>query len=468
MPSPSPSTPHRSLWLREIPDVFAPAAPALEGEARADVAVIGGGYVGLWTALFLKERDPGCDVVVLEADICGGGASGRNGGFVLSWWAKLATLIHLFGRDDALGLARASETVITEIRDFCLASQIDAHFCQAGWLWTATCPAHVGAWEKPVALCERLGIPAFERLAPTDVARRAGSPVHCAGVLERCGATVQPAALARGLRRVALERGVRIFEETPVMRLDRARPAVLHTPRGRLRAERVVIASNAWAGQLRELRGALAVVSSDIVATASIPAELAAAGWTGGEAITDSQQMIDYYRTTRDARIVFGKGGWGISFAGRIPASFDRNPARARDVLADFHRVYPALRTVPIETDWSGPIDRTATGLPLLGRLGSCENIFYGIGWSGNGVGPSVIGGKILASLALGVKDDWSQCPLVDQKFKKFPPEPFFCLGAHLVRGAVRRKERAEASGCSPRRLDVALARLAPAGLEDH
>ncbi len=465
---PSLMHPHRSLWLREIADVAAPPAPTLRGDSRADVAVIGGGYVGLWTALRIKERDPACDVAVLEADICGGGASGRNGGFVLSWWAKLATLMHLFGQEEALRLARASESAIGEMRDYCATNQIDAHFRQAGWLWTATCPAHIGAWEKPVRLCERLGIAAFERLAPEEVSRRAGSSLHRAGVLERCGATVHPAALARGLRRVALERGVRIYENTPVNRLDRARPAVLRTPQGRLVADRVVIATNAWAGRLRELRGALAVVSSDIVATAPIATELAAAGWTGGEGITDSQQMINYYRTTRDSRIVFGKGGWGISFAGSIGPDFDRNPARARDVLADFHRAYPQLAGVRIDADWSGPIDRTATGLPLLGRLGGHENILYGVGWSGNGVGPSLIGGKILASLALGSKDEWSASPLVDQNFRRFPPEPFFFLGAHLVRGAVRRKERAEAAGRSARRLDVALARLAPAGLEDH
>ena len=380
----------------------------------------------------------------------------------------MATTIHLFGEAEALRLARASEAAIHEIGAFCATHGIEAHFRQSGWLWTATTDAQMGAWEKPVQLCERLGVDAFLRLTPEEVARRAGSAAHRAGVLERCGATVQPAALVRGLRRVALAQGVRIYEGTPVTTLSRESPSVLKTPRGTIRAERVVIATNAWAAALRELSQALAVISSDIVATARIPERLAAIGWTGGEGITDSQQMIDYYRTTRDGSIAFGKGGWGIALGGRIGGDFDRNPARARDVAADLHRLYPMLADVPLEYDWSGPIDRSKTGLPLLGRLGGHEHIFYGVGWSGNGVGPSVLGGKILASLALRLQNEWSACPLVDQKFQRFPPEPIRYLGAHVVRNAVRRKERAEAQGRSPLRIDTALSRLVPSGLEDH
>ncbi len=462
------NTPHRSLWLREIPDVAEPPLPALVADARADVAIVGGGYVGLWTALRIKELDPACDVAVVEGDICGGGASGRNGGFVLSWWAKMSTLLHLCGESEGLRLARASEAAIGEIGAFCAANAIDAQFTQRGWLWTATTEAQLGTWEGTVRACERLGVNAFARLSSEEVAQRAGSNVHRAGVLERSAATVQPAALARGLRRVALERRVRIYEQTPVVSLGRSRPAILKTPRGMLRAEKVVIATNAWAAQLRELARALAVISSDIVATSPISEKLAAIGWTGGEAITDSQQMIDYYRTTRDGRIVFGKGGWGVGYASKIGSHFDRDTERARDVEADFRRVYPNLNDVPIVADWAGPIDRTATGLPLLGRLGGREHILYGVGWSGNGVGPSVIGGKILASLALGIKDEWSGCPLVDQEFAKFPPEPFRYFGSLAVRSAVRRKERAEAKGARPNKIDVALSKLVPAGLEDH
>jgi hypothetical protein len=136
-------------------------------------------------------------------------------------------------------------------------------------------------------------------------------------------------------------------------------------------------------------------------------------------------------------------------------------------VEEDFRRYYPALADVPVTHDWSGPIDRTPNSLPLLGRLGGREHIVYGVGWSGNGVGPSVVGGKILASLVLGRDDEWSQHPLVGRSVGRFPPEPIRYVGAHVVRAAVAAKERAEMRGDEPGRLAARLARLAPAGLED-
>ena len=154
--------------------------------------------MGLWTALGIKRLDPACDVVVLEQDICGGGASGRNGGFVLSWWPKLSSLTALCGAEDAVRVARGSEAAIEEIRLFCEAHEIDANFRRAGWLWAATSEAQRDAWEGVVALCEKLGVGTFRRLPPEDVARRSGSRAHRAGVLEASAATVQPAALVRG------------------------------------------------------------------------------------------------------------------------------------------------------------------------------------------------------------------------------------------------------------------------------
>ncbi len=458
---------HRSFWLQEaLGD--APLAPPLQGTERVDVVIVGGGYVGLWTAIRIKERDPACHVAIVEQDVCGGGASGRNGGFVLSWWAKLPTLIKLCGTEEALRAARASEAAVDEVRTFCDAHGIDAQFRRGGWLWTATTQAQLGAWEETVRLCERLGGDAYARLTPEEVRARGGSPVYLAGVLERSGATVQPALLVRGLRRVALERGVRIFEGSRVVEIRRTSPPTVRTAEGTVAAEKVVVAMNAWAAGLRGLAHALVVVSSDIVVTAPIPERLEAIGWTSGECITDSQQMVDYHRTTRDGRIAFGKGGWGIALGGRIGPKFDRDTRRALMVAADFRRTYPMLADVPTEYDWCGPIDRSADGLPLLGGLGGREDIFYGVGWSGNGVGPSVLGGRILASLVLGVDDEWSRFPLVDRRPRPFPPEPFRFVGAHVVREAVRRKERAEAAGRKPNRVTAMIARLAPAGLEDH
>jgi glycine/D-amino acid oxidase-like deaminating enzyme len=338
---------------------------------------------------------------------------------------------------------------------------------RAGWLWTATSAAQMGAWEGVVALCEKLGVGTFRRLPQEEVARRSGSSAHRAGVLESSAATVQPAALVRGLRRVALEAGVRIFEGTRVVAFDRGRPVRIRTERGRVTADRLVIASNAWAAGIRELSGAIVAITSDMVVTAPAPELLQSIGWTGGECITDSQTMVDYYHVTRGGRVAFGKGGWGIALGGRIGSDFDRNARRAATVEEDLRRSYPQLADVPVTHDWSGPIDRTPTSLPLMGRLGEREHIVYGVGWSGNGVGPSVIGGKVLASLALGRNDEWSNHPLVGRSAGRFPPEPIRYAGAHLIRAAVASKERAEMRGEKPAWIATRLARLAPAGLED-
>jgi glycine/D-amino acid oxidase-like deaminating enzyme len=458
---------HRSLWLHEaLGD--APDEPPLTGSTQADVCIVGGGYVGLWTAIWLKRWDPACDVVLLEADLCGSGASGRNGGFALSWWPKFPSLSAALGSEDALAVCRASERAIDELERFCADEGLDAHVVRGGWLWTARTPLHLDAWEATVSAVERHAPDVFRRLEPAEVARRAGSARHLAGVLEPSGATVQPAILARGLRRVALGLGVRIHERSRVRRFGRELPLRIETEHGSVSAERMILATNAWAAGVREIHRRLVVLSSDIVATARVPERLRALGWTGGEGITDSQLMIDYYRTTHDGRVAFGKGGWGIALGGIIPRSFDRSPRRARGVTADLHHAYPELRDVPIEYDWSGPIDRAADGLPLLGRLGGRDHLLYGVGWSGNGVAPSLIGGRVLAARALGRDDDWGRFPLWERRAPALPPDPVRYVGAHLVREAVRRKESAELRGRRPRRAYELLARLVPAGLEDH
>ena len=460
-------SPHRSLWLEEaLGDE--PSSPPLAGQTTAEVCIIGGGFVGLWTAYEIKQLRPDCDVVVLERDVCGGGASGRNGGFVLSWWAKFPSLRKLVSDDVALAICRESEHAIDDIEAFCQRHGEDAQIVRGGWVWTTRTQAGMGAWDDTAARCAAVNPEAFVALSPDEVARRTGSPAHLAGTFDRSGATIQPAVLARGLRRACLAAGVRIHEHTLVTRFTRSAPTLVTTSGGSVQAAKLVVATNAWSASIPELRRHIVAISSDVVATERIPEELERIGWTGGEAITDSQQMVDYYRTTNDGRIVFGKGGWGIAMGGRIPESFDRNQPRSREVEADLRDAYPQLADVRVVADWSGPIDRSTDGLPLLGELGGHTNLLYGVGWSGNGVGPSVAGGKCLARRAVDVDDDTALSALWNRESAKFPPDPIRYGGAHLVREAVRRKERAERAGRSPNRLAVKLSELVPAGLEDH
>lgn len=177
--------------------------------------------------------------------------------------------------------------------------------------------------------------------------------------------------------------------------------------------------------------------------------------------------MVDYYRTTRDGRIAFGKGTGAITYRSEINGVFSDDDDSIELTKADLLSTYPELNTDAVAHSWSGPIDRTYDSLPVFGKLSRQPNIFYGIGWSGNGVGPSRMGGRILASLALARDDVWSRSSLVRRRCKTFPPEPLRYFGGNLVRGAVIRKETAEMQGRPPGTLDKMLASLAPSGLED-
>lgn len=456
-----------SLWLDEIRGETEPTTE-LAGDLRADVAIVGGGFVGLWTAIHLRLLDPSCDVAVIEKGRCGHGASGLNGGFVMSWWPKIASLRAICGDDDAVWLADQTTEAVRDLGPFLDGHGVDAEFVRAGWLWTATTRAHVGAWDGVVRLAERLGRgEVFARLPPEEVARRTGSAAHLAGILEPMNGTVHPAKLGLGLARIARKLGARIYENAGVQRLDRGRPARIVAGRGSVTAEQVVIATNAWAAAVPELASRFICVTSAVIATPPIPERLAEIGWTGGESITDSQTRVDYYRTTRGGRIVFGKGGGRLAFTGEPAAAVFRDEALIAAALRDFRRVYPALADVPVERSWSGPIDRTYDSLPLIGRLPGAENISYGVGWSGNGVNPSKVGGRILAGLALGRRERWTENGLVGRDVRRFPPEPVRYLGGNLVLGAVARADGAQIAGRRPSVIDRNLALLAPAGLED-
>lgn len=457
----------RSLFLQEALELE-PIAGGIEpvsGRHRADICIVGGGYLGLWTALRLKEIAPSLEVILLEADICGAGASGRNGGFALSWWSKLRSLVHLCGESEGLRLARAAADAVSEIGLVCQRHGIDAHFRQAGWLWAATAPVHIGAWDQTIRACEQRGIDVFQRLSPDAVAERTGSAVHLAGVWEPTAASIQPAMLARGLRRVAIEHGVRIFEHSPVTELTRGRSPAVHTQHGVVEAERIILAINAWAAVLPELRRAILPMASDIVATTPMPDRLSQSGWTGGECISDARLMVHYYRTTHDGRIAFGRGGACHALLGRVSPAFENPGSRVKWTERAFRRVYPAFADVPITDRCTGAVDRSETNTPFFGRLSDHPNVLYGVGFSGTGVAQTLLGANILAATALGIDNEWSRSPLNRGPASMFPPDPVRFFGGILVRAAVRRKEHADDRDEAAGPLTNHIARLAPSGM---
>ena len=452
-------------WLQEALEAEggAPEAPPLEGDADADVAIVGGGYTGLWTALALRERDRSLRIAVLEAEICGLGPSGRNGGFLHGYWSKLAELRELVGAERALEVCRLADRVVPGVRAFCEARREDVWLRDGDMLKISAAPAQDAEVERAVRTARELGVEdEAVPLSPAEVAERIRSPQFRGGVFYRDGATVQPARLARALRRAVLADGIALHERTRVERIRAGSPNVLETARGRLRTPEVVVAVNAAAAGWPPLKGWLTNFGSYIVLTEPAPELVEEIGWTGGEAIVDGRMFVHYFRTTPDGRVLMGSGSGPIGFGGRIDDRFTCDRPSAARAEAGLRRLLPALAGASVTHAWGGPIDVSADHVPFFGTVPG-QRLHYGLGYSGHGVGPSWLAGQVLASLVTGVEDEWTAIPLARRKVRRLPPEPFRRIGGGLVRSAILACEYAEEEGRHPplaARAGAALPRL--------
>ncbi len=327
-------------------------------------------------------------------------------------------------------------------------------------LMVSTAPAQDAAIDDAVAAAARIG--ADEQavaLSPAEVAERIRSPVFRHGVFFPDGGTVQPARLVRALRRAAIDDGVVLYEHAPVLSV---RHGVVRTPRGRVRAREIVVAVNAAATSWRPVARHVTNFGSYVVLTAPVPDRVAEVGWTGGEALLDGRMFLHYARTTEDGRVLMGSGTGPIGFRGRIDDRFTSDVASAARAARGLRRMFPSFDGVAVERSWGGPIDVSADHLPFFGTVHGTR-IHYGLGYSGHGVGPSWLGGQILASLALGSSDEWTNLPLLTRRVPLLPPEPLKRIGGGLVRRSIISCELAEENGRTPplaARLGAALPRL--------
>ncbi len=471
-------------WLEEAGDVE--AAPELVGERSADVVVIGGGYAGMWAAWHVKAMEPGADVVLLEGEVCGHGPSGRNGGFCNVMWFSLPNMRRRWGDAAALAIGRASREAVDGIEAFCREQEVDAWFRRGGYLQVSTAPAHDGAWEEALTACRELGAAAAAGETPGggdagrpldagEVAARCASSAFRAGAFYPDAATVQPARLALGLRERLLGAGVEIYERSPVRRLagasdihppqvwsksDTRGGVVAYTDAGTVRAGAAVVAiGGAAKAPHAPLRNALTMTSSHIVLTEPVPDVLEQVGWTGGECITDSRSLIDYFRTTPDGRIAFGWGGGRIAMGARLRgrAEIDREAVAA--AAARLRDYFPALAGRRITHAWGGPVDASPTHIPMVVPLRG-GRAFCAAGFTGNGVGPSHMVGRSLASLALDRRDEHSRLAFVDPSPQRVPPEPFHWLGGEVIRRALTAKENAQLANEDPSPLSSLISRI--------
>jgi glycine/D-amino acid oxidase-like deaminating enzyme len=408
----------------------------------------------------VHEREPSARVVVLEAELCGEGPSGRNGGFLHGYWSPLARLRRVFGDGGALAVARAGEAIIPGVRDFADRRGVDVWLREAPLLEVSAAPSQDESIDRAVETARELGVE--EEAVPLtsdEVAERCASPRFRRGVLFREGATVQPGRLSRALRNAAVEDGIAVHERSPVLKLHRGSPNVLETPRGRVRAREVVVVVNAAAAGWRPIARRLTAFGSYVVLTEPVPELLERINWTGGESIADGRMFLHYFRTTNDGRVVMGSGSGPIGFGGRIDGRFTADGPSVARAEAGLRYLLPDFADVKIERAWGGPIDVSADRFPFFGTVPG-SRVHYGAGYSGNGVGPSWLGGQILARLALEVEDELTNLPLVNRKVKPLPPEPLKGWGGALVRGAALRVEEAEEAGQTAPLLLQAIAAL--------
>ncbi len=430
-------------------------ADPLSGSQKADVVVVGGGFTGLWTALALREREPGLDVAIVEADFCGSGPSGRNGGFLHGWWAALPRLVAAFGAERALELARVGDRIIPGVAAFLAARDADAWLHQGGLLAASAAPVQDEVVARGAVVARSLGV--AEEAVPLDraeVAKRCSSPVFRDGVLYRDGATVHPGLLVRALRDATLEAGIRLYEKSPVGALSTS-PFRVNSERGSIDCDSVVLATNAWMTGWRPVAGRVTNMGSWVVLTEPAPDALRKLGWSGNEAITDGRTFLHYFRTTDDGRVLMGAGAGQLGFGGRVDSRFFDDADSHRRAEAGLRRLLPALRDVRVERSWGGPIDVSADRLPFFGSHG---RVHFGVGYTGNGVGPSWVAGQALASLALGLDDEWTALPLVGRRPRRLPPEPFRYLGGRAIRAAALECEDAEQACELPPPLAAAIA----------
>lgn len=434
-----------SWWFADAMRLEGEAAPVLKGEITADVAIVGGGYTGLWTALALKARRPSLSIALIEANLCGSGASGKNGGKAHGYWASLSGMAKNLGDDAALAIARAGAVAQDGLRAFATQAGRDVWWREAGDVRVSASPAQDAKIATYVDAAKRLGVPdAARELSPAEVAAICKSPVFRGGVALSEGANVHPARLARALRKAVIEAGVQLYENSAMTALDRATPNRVRTAGGQIIARDVVLATNCELAALPQIWPHVTVFSSFAVMSEPAPEKLAAMGWVKDEGFSDMRMFVHYFRKTADGRVLMGSGSGPISFGGNTTEPYLReDEASAARAERGLRRLLPGLNDVPIAKAWGGPIDVSADRLPFFKTFPGTR-VHYASGYSGHGVNPTYIGGQCLASLVLGEKDMWASLPLCTREVPRLPPEPFRFIGGRMIRNAIIACEEAE------------------------
>ena len=425
----------RSFWLGREP--YTPH-PALEGDTRADLVIMGGGYTGLWSAIQLKDADPALDIVVLESDVIGYGASGRNGGFAMTMVGRnIAQLMRRVGRERARAQYLAMVDSIQELQAFCQREGIDAQITAPGLLTVSNGPEQDIRIKKDLDAAERLGLTGFHAVDRAACQALVRSDVVRCGHWEDTSLLVDPAALVRGMKDAALRRGVRIYEGTRVDQLEDVGGRVeARTARGTVTAERGLIATNAYAHSIPAVRRFIFTIYAYITLTERLSDEQwARVGWEGRMGIEDKRIMPHFHRPTADGRILWGGRDAPFSPAGPDPR-FDRDPRCFARLEETFRWTFPQLYDVKMTHGWAGPVCGTINIMASIRWLKG-ERLLYALGYAGHGVGPSFLAGKIVRDLMLDRKTELTGLPMATLKPTPLPPGPLRAIMLKATQGVL-------------------------------
>ncbi|MFJ8441029.1 NAD(P)/FAD-dependent oxidoreductase [Kitasatospora griseola] len=428
------------FWL-DSPD-RPEAEPALVGQTRCDLLVVGGGYSGLWTALIAKERDPSLDVLLIEAREAGWAASGRNGGFCEASLTHGLANGHQRWPGELALLERLGQTNLDAMQETVRRHGIDCDWRRSGSLTIATEPHQVDELQEFAKLAARYGSH-LDVLDQDAVRAEVDSPTFLGGLWDRDGvAMLDPARLAWGLKRACLDLGVRIHEHTPAAALAETPGGLaVRTPYGRIAARRAALATNAFPSLLRRHRPYTVPVYDYALMTEPLTdAQLASVGWQNRQGWADSANHFHYVRLSADNRILFGGYDVVHQYRGRISAERDQRPETFATLARHFFRTFPQLAGLRFTHAWGGAID-TCTRFSAFFDLSHRGKVAYAAGYTGLGVGATRFGAEVMLDLLAGERTERTALEMVRRKPLPFPPEPVRSVGIGITQWALTRAD---------------------------
>ncbi len=421
------------MWLEPAPL----PGPSLAGDVDVDVAVVGAGFTGLSAALALRER--GASVAVIERDYAGFGASGRNAGHLTPTIGKdVPSLLRFYGKSRARKLVALADHAVEHTEDKIAWLGIECDYVPNGNVLAGVHGGHRKLLDRAAAAGREAGAP-IRALEPTELRDRQLPAAFVCGYLEERGGVLDPAKYVRGLRDAAAAAGAQIYEGTRVAAIEEEADRVrIETPRGRVTADRCVIATNAFTHELGILRSACVPIHVSLFATEPLTDDQRARiGWPGGEGVYTAHEILESYRLTADGRIVGGSRHIRYAYNNRIPA--DDDPVAFAKQAAMFRERFPELADVAIARHWAGPTAFALDFLPAVGTAGKGDKLIYSIAYAGHGVAMASHCGDLVGRMAAGQQPGEEWAPLVERWRPPLPPEPLRWAVVKAIIAALER-----------------------------